>query len=258
MDSMENTTEDINTMPEKSFTEAEIDAGYAELAADLRREAEERQAIDAALRKNSRRISPRNAGLDQFGNPIQGMWNVILSTGAPYEKSYERGVGLFHELAAAEAYCDAYDKESNVASGKTINQYESTHCRIQFIPFGEFNAVFHTLYTVETDREENSNQRVITDVTAEVISEKSLLKMMSNGSDPRLSAIWEDKSLAVLIDNETEVSAQKIVSSELFGPLEVVSGEYNDGTAYSYVEGIERFLTFDPANVVLDNPKNAG
>ena len=248
---MENTTEDTNTMPKKAFTEAEIEAGYAELAADQRREAEERQAIDAALRKSSRRISPRNAGIDQFGNPLQGMWNVILSTGAPYEQSYERGVGLFHELAAAEAYCDVYDKESNIASGNTVNQYESTYCRIQFIPFGEFKPVFHTLYTVETDREESADERIITDVTAEIISEKNLLKMMSNESDPRLSAIWDDKSLAVLLDNETEISAQKIVSSEVFGPLEVVSGEYEDGTPYSYVEGIEKFLTFDPENVVL-------
>jgi hypothetical protein len=253
---MKNTKEADNTMPENSFTEAEVEAAYAEIAADQKREAEERQAIDAALRKTSRRIFPRqNAGLDDSGNPIPGMWSVVLSTGAPYEQSYERGVGLFHELAAAEAYCDAYDRASNIASGKTVNQYESTHCRIQFIPFGEFNPVFHTLYTVETDRGENTDRRVVTEVTAEIISEKNLLKMISDGNDPRLSAIWEDKSLAVLIDNETEESARKIVSSEVFGPLEVVTGEYDDGSSYSYVEEIERFLTFDPANVVLNNLK---
>lgn len=239
-------------MPDRTFTEAEIEAGYAELAAEQRREAEERQAIDAALRKNSRRISPRNAGLDELGNPIQGMWNVVLSTGAPYERSYDRGVGLFHTLVEAEKYCDAYDAESNAASGKTINQYESTHCRIEFIPFGEFNPVFRTLYTVETERDdENSNKRAITDITAEVLSEKSLLRLISNETSPRLAALWADKSLAISLDNESEWESEEIVSSEVFGPVKVVSGEHNDGTPYSYTDGCERFLTFDPANVVL-------
>jgi hypothetical protein len=251
----ENTTRDFVTMTDKSFTEAEIEAGYAELAADLKREAEERQAIDAALRKSSRRISPRNnAGLDELGNPIPGMWNVVLSTGAPYERSYDRSVGLLNSLAAAEEYCDAFDKASNIASGKTINQYESTHCRIEFIPFGEFKPVFHALYTVETERhDDNSNERIITGVTAEIISEKNLLKMINNGNDPRLAAVWTDKSLAVALNNETETSAQEIVSSEIFGPVKVIAGEYEDGTPFSYTEGIENFLTFDPANVVLKN-----
>jgi hypothetical protein len=249
---MENTTKDTAIMPDKSFTEAEIEAGYAEIAAEQKREAEERQAIDAVLRNSSRRIYQKNAGLDELGNPIPGMWSVVMSTGAPYESSYDRSIGLFGTLADAENYCDAFDKESNIASGKTVNQYESTHCRIEFIPFGESNPVFHTLYTVETDRDdETSDDRTITDVSANVISEKQLLKSISNGTDPRLAAIWADKSLAVTLNNETEASAQEVVSSEIFDPLEVVSGEYDDGTAYSYTEGIERFLTFDPANVVL-------
>lgn len=250
---MENSTEDIETMPDKSYTEAEIEAGYAELAADQKRESEERQAIDAALRQSSRRISPRrNAGLDELGNPIPGMWSVVMSTGAPYENSYDRGVGLFHSLAHAEAYCDAFDKESNIASGKTINQWESTHSRIAFIPFGDINPVFHTLYTVETDREdETTEDRTITEVTASVISEKNLLKSISDGTDPRLAAIWADKSLAVTINNESEESAREIISSEIFSPVKTISWTTDDGKDSSYTDGVEKFLTLDPANVVL-------
>lgn len=246
-------------MTDRTFTDAEIEAGYAALAADLRREAEERQALDAAIRRNSRRVSPRNAGLDELGNPIPGMWNVILSTGEPYEQSYDRGVGLFDTLASAEKYCDAFDKEANIASGKAINQYESTHCRIEFIPFGEYNPVFHTLYTVETERHDDDiNKRTITDVTAEVISEKSLLRFINNGTSPLIAAIWENKSLAVSLDNETETGPKDaIIASEVFGPVTVFSGEYENGTTYSYTEAIERFLTFDPANVVLDKPKTS-
>lgn len=250
--SMENTTKDIANMPEKTYTDAELEAGYAELAADMRRESEERQAIDTALRKSSRRVRPRNAGIDESGNPIQGMWSVVLSTGEPYEQSYDRGVGLFNHLATAEAYCDAYDEASSVASGKTVNQYESTFCRIEFIPFGEFNPVFHTLYTVETDREDKgSEDRTISSATANIISEKNLLKMISTGSNPYLAAIWADKSLAVAVNNDRESSSQEIISSEIFSPVKTISWITDDGKDSSYIDGAETFLTFDPANVVL-------
>lgn len=255
--SMENSHEDMYIVTDKNMTEAAIDAAYAELAADQRREAEERQAIDAALRKSSRRIRPRNAGIDGFGNPIQGMWNVVLSTSEPYERPYERGVGLFHDLASAESYCDAFDNASQIAAGKTVNQFETTYCRIEFIPFGERNPVFHTLYTMETERDMTTGHRTITEARAEVISEKELLKIVTSGTDPRLAAIWEDKSLAVSLDNRSEESSQEVISSEIFGPVEIVTGEHDDGTPYSYPESVETFLTFSPANVVLKNPNNA-
>lgn len=255
--SMENSNEDMYIVTDKNMTEAAIEAAYAELAADQRREAEERQAIDTALRKSSRRIRPRNAGFDMFGNPLQGMWNVVLSTSEPYERPYERGVGLFHDLASAERYCDAFDSASQIAAGKTVNQFETTYCRIEFIPFGERNPVFHTLYTLETERDETNGNRTITEARAEVISEKELLKSVNSGTDPRLAAIWEDKSLAISLDNRSEESSQEVISSEIFGPVKIVSGEYEDGTPYSYPESVETFLTFDPANVVLKNPVNA-
>lgn len=253
--SMENSNEDMYIVTDKNMTEAAIDAAYAELAADQRREAEERQAIDTALRKSSRRISPRNAGFDRFGNPIQGMWNVVLSTSEPYERPYERGVGLFHELASAEKYCDAFDNASQIAAGKTVNQFETTYCRIEFIPFGEMNPVFHTLYTMETERDMTTGHRTITEARAAIISERELLNMVNSGTDPRLAAIWEDKSLAVSLDNST--LSQEIISSEIFGSVKIVAGEYDDGTPYSYPESVETFLTFDPANVVLKNPNSA-
>lgn len=249
---MENTTKDTADMPKKTYTDAEIEAGYAELAADMKRESEARQAIDTALRKSSRRVSPRNAGIDESGNPIQGMWSVVLSTGEPYEPSYDRGVGLFNHLATAEAYCDAFDEASQIASGKIINQYTSTFCRIEFIPFGEFNPVFHTLYTVETDREdEGSEDRTITEATASLISEKNLLKMIDAGTNPYLAAIWEDKSLAVTVNRDRESTSQEIISSEVFSPVKTISWTTEEGKESSYTDGTETFLTFDPANVVL-------
>jgi hypothetical protein len=119
------------------------------------------------------------------------------------------------------------------------------------------NPVFHTLYTMETERDETTGHRTITEARAEIISEKELLKTVNSGTDPRLAAIWADKSLAVSLDNRTEESSQEVVSSEIFGPIKVVSGEYEDGTPYSYPESVETFLTFDPANVVLKNPNSA-
>lgn len=177
-------------------------------------------------------------------SPEDGMWNVIISSGEQYERSYESSAGLFKSFEEANEYKEALDASLAEASEYEVNQYTYTYSKITFVPFGNPKPVFHNVYSVVTERDHDDSDREIYSVTAIRYTEEELLKQTK--TDARLFAIWNDRSLAVL---ESGVKDGEVVSSAEYGPLPVIT--YEDEPDAGYVDSSESFLTMNPANVVL-------
>lgn len=177
-------------------------------------------------------------------SPEDGMWNVIISSGEQYESSYESSAGLFKSFKEASDYKDAFDASLKEAQDNEINQYTYTYSKIAFVPFGKPNPVFHNIYSVVTERDNDESDREIYSVTALRYKEQELLKQVQ--TDARLAAIWNDRSLAVL---ESGAKDGEVVSSAEYGPLPVIT--YADEPDAGYIDTSESFLTMNPENVVL-------
>lgn len=191
-----------------------------------------------------------------------GVWDVVISHQEPYESSYDNSVGTFDSYEEAALLCDKFDEAyaiGELAMGESVDphfMWASIQYKHPAMPIANIYPVF----TVSTRRTGTKDNRVIdsidvffytdTQLQKSMVEDKSLTSLVANPEKAFLNDYRYNElngmtlsSDAFLSLEDFPVSEEEILLREIFKENQVL-------------EIVENFITFNPNNIILINPKN--
>lgn len=173
----------------------------------------------------------------------EGFWIVSQSSGETYESGYTRPVGIFTTEEAADAYLKAYaeaDRAVLLSDHRTTNWHTWSK---SFVPSVSAVPAIVTVYIYETERDEETGKRELTNVSAHHIDlnkvdAESVLGKAAHNPDRAYQEIVSEDGGNVILDSEV-FPAMTLASSK----------DYYEG-------GYETFYTQNPEKIILDPPSD--
>lgn len=174
-------------------------------------------------------------------NPVEGFWIVSETSGEVYDSGHTFPVGIFTSEEAADSYISAYNQADRLvmlSEHRTINWHSWSK---RFVPKVSATPAIVTVYEYETERDEETGKRYLTNVNAHHVD----LNSVSPDGVYGKAVLNPDRAYREYVnpDGETE-----ILDSEVFPAMVLASSkDYYEG-------GYETFYTVDPDKIILDPP----
>lgn len=173
--------------------------------------------------------------------PVEGFWIVSETSGEVYDSGHTFPVGIFTSEEAADSYISAYTQADHavmLSDHRTTNWHSWSK---RFVPKVSATPAIVTIYEQETERDEDTGKRYLTNVAAHHVD----LNKVGTESSFGKAVLNPDRAYQEVA---TKGGSVEVLDSEVFPAMVLASSkDYYEG-------GYETFYTQNPDNIILDPP----